>query len=92
MLHGYDGGPHFCPDQLADRAAWAALELKELLEPEVFDALVPADAIARNVGRMRELTGARRLMVVVKANAYGHGALAAAQAALDDAWATWDEK
>ncbi|MBB4736387.1 hypothetical protein HDA30_001895 [Micrococcus cohnii] len=48
VLHGYDGGPHFCPDQLADRAAWAALELKELLEPEVFDALVPADAIARN--------------------------------------------
>jgi len=46
------------------------------------EALIDADAIARNVGRMRELTGARRLMVVVKANAYGHGALAAAQAAL----------
>lgn len=46
------------------------------------EALIDVDAIAANVARLRELTGARRLMAVVKANAYGHGALAAAQAAL----------
>ncbi|SMH31142.1 alanine racemase [Rathayibacter oskolensis] len=46
------------------------------------EALIDADAISANVARLRELTGARRLMAVVKANAYGHGALAAAQAAL----------
>jgi alanine racemase len=46
------------------------------------EALIDADAIAANVGRLRELTRAKRLMAVVKANAYGHGALAAAQAAL----------
>lgn len=46
------------------------------------EALIDVDAIAGNVARLRELTGARRLMAVVKANGYGHGALAAAQAAL----------
>lgn len=46
------------------------------------EALIDVDAIAANVARLRELTGARRLMAVVKANGYGHGALAAAQAAL----------
>ncbi|KZX21014.1 alanine racemase [Rathayibacter tanaceti] len=46
------------------------------------EALIDVEAIAANVARLRELTGARRLMAVVKANGYGHGALAAAQAAL----------
>lgn len=46
------------------------------------EAVIDVDAITANVGRLRELTGARRLMVVVKANGYGHGALATAQAAL----------
>jgi alanine racemase len=46
------------------------------------EALIDADAIRRNVSRLRELTGARRLMAVVKANGYGHGAVTAAQAAL----------
>lgn len=46
------------------------------------EAVIDTEAIAANVGRLRELTGARRLMAVVKANAYGHGVLAAAQAAL----------
>ncbi|PPG06843.1 MULTISPECIES: alanine racemase [unclassified Rathayibacter] len=47
------------------------------------EAVIDVDAMAANAGRLRELTGARRLMAVVKANGYGHGALAAAQAALD---------
>ncbi|KQQ05199.1 MULTISPECIES: alanine racemase [unclassified Rathayibacter] len=46
------------------------------------EALIDTDAIAANVARLRELTGARRLMAVVKANAYGHGALVAAESAL----------
>jgi alanine racemase len=46
------------------------------------EALIDAEAIARNVARLREITGARRLMAVVKANGYGHGAAAAAHAAL----------
>lgn len=46
------------------------------------EALIDTDAIRRNVSRLRELTGARRLMAVVKANGYGHGAVTAAQAAL----------
>ncbi|WP_258066993.1 alanine racemase [Rathayibacter sp. AY1C9] len=45
--------------------------------------MIDVDAMAVNAARLRELTGARRLMAVVKANGYGHGALAAAQAALD---------
>ncbi|PPH41607.1 alanine racemase [Rathayibacter sp. AY1E4] len=47
------------------------------------EAVIDVDAMAANAARLRELTGARRLMAVVKANGYGHGALAAAQAALD---------
>ncbi|PPH51388.1 alanine racemase [Rathayibacter sp. AY1E2] len=47
------------------------------------EAVIDVDAMVANAARLRELTGARRLMAVVKANGYGHGALAAAQAALD---------
>ena len=45
------------------------------------------DAIAVNVARIREATEAR-IMAVVKADGYGHGAVAVAQAALD-AGAEW---
>ena len=46
------------------------------------EALIDLDAVAANTARLRELTAAPRLMAVVKANAYGHGALPVAQAAL----------
>ncbi|QHC59727.1 alanine racemase [Rathayibacter sp. VKM Ac-2760] len=46
------------------------------------EALIDLDAVVANVERLRALTGAPRLMAVVKANAYGHGALPVAQAAL----------
>ncbi|MFF2053088.1 alanine racemase [Leifsonia sp. NPDC058194] len=43
---------------------------------------VDLDALASNVERMRALVGTPHVMAVVKANAYGHGAVAAARAAL----------
>jgi alanine racemase len=46
------------------------------------EALIDGDALAANTARLRELTGAARLMAVVKANGYGHGAVVAARAAL----------
>ncbi|MBQ3357931.1 MAG: alanine racemase, partial [Microbacterium sp.] len=45
------------------------------------EASVDIDAIADNVRHFRRLTGAE-VIAVVKANAYGHGAAAAAGAAL----------
>jgi len=45
------------------------------------------DAVAANVHRVREATGAR-IMAVVKADGYGHGALVVAESALA-AGATW---
>ncbi|UAJ78714.1 alanine racemase [Leifsonia sp. ZF2019] len=44
---------------------------------------VDLDAIASNVRRMRAHVGTPHVMAVVKANAYGHGAVSAARAALD---------
>jgi alanine racemase len=43
---------------------------------------IDLDAIAHNVGALRRQVGDRRLCAVVKANGYGHGAVAVAQAAL----------
>jgi alanine racemase len=51
-------------------------------------AKVNTDAIAGNVKRIFEITGVDDVMVVVKANAYGHGMVPAAQAALAGG-ATW---
>lgn len=45
-------------------------------------AEVSAIAIRRNVSRIRELSGEARVIVVVKADGYGHGAVIAAEAAL----------
>lgn len=44
---------------------------------------VSRGALAHNVGVFRELAGQRKLMVVVKANGYGHGMLEVARLALD---------
>jgi alanine racemase len=45
-------------------------------------ARVNTDAIAANVKQVIEITGVDDVLVVVKANAYGHGAVRAARAAL----------
>lgn len=44
---------------------------------------IDASAIAGNVGRMRSAAPRSRTCAVVKSNGYGHGAVVAAQAALD---------
>lgn len=51
-------------------------------------ARVNTDAIAGNVTRIKEITAVDDVMVVVKANAYGHGMVRAAKAALAGG-ATW---
>ncbi|MEY4532944.1 MAG: hypothetical protein RI926_713 [Actinomycetota bacterium] len=51
-------------------------------------AKVNTDAIAGNVRRIREITAVDDVLIVVKANAYGHGMVPAAKAALAGG-ATW---
>ncbi len=51
-------------------------------------AEIDLGALAANVARIRELVGEAHIMAIVKAQAYGHGAVACARAALD-AGATW---
>jgi len=46
------------------------------------EVLVDLDAITSNVRVLRELTGTEHFIAVVKANAYGHGAVPVARAAL----------
>lgn len=46
------------------------------------ELVVDLDAVSANVARLRELVGAPHVMAVVKANAYGHGAVECARAAL----------
>ncbi|WP_448851536.1 alanine racemase [Corynebacterium sp. 335C] len=45
-------------------------------------ARIDASAIAANAARVREVSGAPRVMAVVKADGYGHGGVTAAKAAL----------
>ncbi|MBX3095039.1 MAG: alanine racemase [Cryobacterium sp.] len=45
-------------------------------------ARIDLDAIARNVETLRSRVGTERAMIVVKADGYGHGAIAAARAGL----------
>jgi alanine racemase len=52
------------------------------------EAVVDLDAIARNVAVVQERVGSSRVMAVVKADAYGHGLVPAARAALAGG-ATW---
>ena len=52
-------------------------------------ALISLDALARNLGRVRDRVGKHvQIMGVIKADAYGHGALPAART-LVEAGATW---
>jgi alanine racemase len=52
------------------------------------EARIDLEALASNVRTLKSLVGPAQLMAVVKADAYGHGALAVAQAAVD-AGADW---
>jgi alanine racemase len=56
--------------------------------PALAEALVDLDAVRHNVRRLHEIASSSTVMVVVKANAYGHGMLACAGAARD-AGAGW---
>lgn len=47
------------------------------------EAIVDLGAIAHNVRVLREHAGSAQVMAVVKADAYGHGAVAAGRAAID---------
>lgn len=46
------------------------------------ERVVDLDAVTANVARLRELVGTPHVMVVVKADAYGHGAVECARAAI----------
>ena len=45
--------------------------------------MIDLDAIRGNVRRLIQVAGPARLMAVVKADAYGHGAIPVARAALE---------
>jgi alanine racemase len=51
-------------------------------------AVIDRSAIRANVGRLREVVGPAEVMVVVKADAYGHGLIGSAQAAVEGG-ASW---
>jgi alanine racemase len=52
-------------------------------------ALVDLGALGRNLIALRRHVGGRSVLLPVKANAYGHGLVPIAQAALDNGWADW---
>ena len=47
------------------------------------EALIKPSAISHNVGVLSQMAHTPNLLIVVKANGYGHGALTAARAALE---------
>jgi alanine racemase len=55
---------------------------------EFREAVIDLGAIRTNISRLREMIGTPHTMAVVKANAYGHGAVPVARAALE-AGADW---
>jgi alanine racemase len=50
--------------------------------PDFREAVIDLAALASNVAHLREVVGTDHVMAVVKANAYGHGAVECARAAL----------
>jgi len=56
-------------------------------EPTTY-ASINLGALQRNLAAIRQHTG-RLVMLPVKANAYGHGLVPVAQAAIDGGWADW---
>lgn len=49
---------------------------------EFREAVIDLDALSANVAHLRDVVGTEHVMAVVKANAYGHGAVPCARAAL----------
>lgn len=60
----------------------------DLMTPARLEARIDLDALRSNVRRLREIAAPAQVMAVVKADAYGHGMLPCARAALE-AGATW---
>jgi alanine racemase len=58
------------------------------LTPARIEARIDLDALRSNVRRLREIAAPAQVMAVVKADAYGHGMIPCARAALE-AGATW---
>jgi alanine racemase len=79
--------PHLAPDLLVRQdAAWQQIVTISPDRPTWLE--VDLGAIAHNVRRLKELAGEAQLMISLKADAYGHGAIQVAQTALLNG-ATW---
>ena len=79
--------PHLAPDLLVRQdAAWLQIVTISPDRPTWLE--VDLGAIAHNVRRLKEFAGEAQLMISLKADAYGHGAIQVAQTALLNG-ATW---
>ena len=79
--------PHLAPDLLVRQdAAWQQIVTISPDRPTWLE--VDLGAIAHNVRRLKEFAGEAQLMISLKADAYGHGAIQVAQTALLNG-ATW---
>ena len=79
--------PHLAPDLLVRQdAAWQQIVTISPDRPTWLE--VDLGAIAHNVRRLKQIAGEAQLMISLKADAYGHGAIQVAQTALLNG-ATW---
>ena len=79
--------PHLAPDVLVRQdAGWQQIVTISPDRPTWLE--IDLGAIAHNVRRLKELAGEAHLMISLKADAYGHGAIQVAQTALLNG-ATW---
>jgi alanine racemase len=79
--------PHLAPEHLVRQdAAWQQIVTVSPDRPTWLE--IDLGAIAHNVRRLVELAGGAQLMISLKADAYGHGAVQVAQTALLNG-ATW---
>ena len=79
--------PHLAPDLLVRQdAAWQQIVTISPDRPTWLE--IDLGAIAHNVRRLKALAGEAQLMISLKADAYGHGAVPVAQTALLNG-ATW---
>lgn len=73
--------PHLAPEQLVRQdAAWQQIVTVSPDRPTWLE--IDLGAIGHNVRRLKELAGDAGLMISLKADAYGHGAIQVAQTAL----------
>ena len=79
--------PHLAPDLLVRQdAAWQQIVTISPDRPTWLE--IDLGAIAHNVRRLKQIAGEAQLMISLKADAYGHGAIQVAQTALLNG-ATW---